>query len=184
MTQIELGYSITDEVDLESPPRLIIFRWLDIESDGSINIKYIANDPPVETTIEDFVKTVKDYPVKAESKILAFADSPLDVKCTEDCWMVFYLDGAWNWQFSSKPGLNSGFSTKKNFGGKYSNLVHVMQGGQEIKGPLDRDGCRLLYLRAKCTNVPFKDGFNLHVDLVLPNGKSTTLIIDPMIRNP
>lgn len=184
MTQIELGYSITDEVDLASPPSRIIFRWLDIESNGSINIKYIAHNDPVEMSIEDFIKSVKDYPVKAETKILPFADSPLDVKCTEDCWMVFYLDSAWNWQFSSKDGLNSGFSTKKPFGGKYSNLVHVMQGGEEIKGPLKRDGCRLLYLRAKCTNAHFKDGFNLHVDLVLPNDKSTTLIIDPMIRNP
>ena len=184
MTQIELGHSIIDEVDLASMPNRIMFRWLDIESNGSINIKYIANEPPFTMDINDFIKTVKDYPEKTEAQILSFADSPLDVRCTEDCWMVFYLDGAWNWQFSSKEGLNSGFSTKKPFGGKYSNLVHVMKGGVEIKGKLDRDGCRLLYLRSKCLNADFKDGFNLHVDLVLRNNKSTTLIIDPMIRNP
>jgi hypothetical protein len=182
MSQIELGYSVESHVDATAPPQRIIFRWLKIDTAGGLNILYASEGEPTDDNIESFIDKL-GYPVSAVPMVPG-RDSPLDVRCTEDCWMVFYLDGDWNWQFSNKPGLNSGFSTKKNFGPKYGNLVHVMNNGDRLHGRLDRDGCRLLYFRAKCGNVHFQDGFNLHVDLVLQLGKSTTLIIDPIIRNP
>jgi hypothetical protein len=184
MSQIELGYSVEQHIDDLSIVNKVLFRWLQIEANGSINITYISDAPPLEVSIDDFLLTLNDYPENPRNGIMAADDSPLDVSCKENCWMVFYLDGKWNWQFSRKNGLNSGFSTKQECSGKYGNLTHVMKGGERIKGPLNKDGCRLLYVKAKCSNVDFKDGFNLHVDLVLPGNKSTTLIIDPVVRNP
>jgi hypothetical protein len=190
-----IGYSLPVRSD-PTPPRRIIFKEIDIVpgktvNDYPINLVYLpknANDPP-EDDLDNFIARVIDRPT---SRAVGLIDSvsPLDLTCSEDCFIIFKLADTWNWQFQPE---GDAFTTKQDEGEKYFNLVHVKKvAGQVVKYPATESpgqSCKLLYFRARGTTTGYEDPFNLIVELVLGtdglgNPRRTKLVIDPDIRYP
>lgn len=188
--EVRLGYRLPD-TGYRKPTEAtrIIYRLIDYDEDtkGNINIFYVDHDDakkPFDAKLDEFITKIIG---RGSSPPLDRVVSPLDTNCSEQCYLVFQLSSSREWQFSNDGDC---FTTKDDEGEKYTDLWHVDSKKYEYpSGEALPDGCRILYLRANCRNVGFRDGFNLCVDLLMGVDKDsqrrrTRLIIDPDIRNP
>jgi hypothetical protein len=189
-TPVVMGYRLpkTGQTDL---PNRVLFREiiLDLSTPDKIDVVYLDHQKATTESISAFVARKTPYPQPSRPK-LDEKSSPLDLHCEEDCFVAFMLSGFHNWWFSTDGDC---FTTKKDLGEKYSDLVHVTNEGVAYPtGVPIPEGCKLLYFRARCNNSNHQDGFNLRIELDLGDAtvggklekRRTQLIIDPDIRFP
>lgn len=200
MSEIILGHRLPRSADpipagtTAAGVSTIIYRLVDYEEKPEvdehgrptgrrrINIKYTSDNRVVRAKLDTFIAEI----LEKDKEAAPLAPSPLDVNCKEECYLVFQLSRTKAWQFGEQ---GDAFTTKQAEGDRYTDLWHVASQDERYPAgePLP-DGCRILYLTARCEDVGFQDGFNLRVDLVLDSAPDrkvrTKLIIDPDIRNP
>lgn len=116
-------------------------------------------------------------------------DGPLDVHCDETTTIVFALvdpgDGR-KFRFSrSSRGISLG-GIPDDDRQNYFGLRHVAVATAGLGTALhhNAEDCRIVYFTARRTEDPFKHSFNLHVEIVYPNGYEMPIIIDPDVRYP
>jgi hypothetical protein len=191
---ITLGYRVPNYSDGSNEPDKIIFREIAIDRTTlpKLNVVYLNNnDKPIYEDIASFIGAQTPY-IPTQRSLVIESSSPLDLHCEDDCFVVFKLSTDDNWHFSTEGDC---FTTKQDFGIKYSNLIHVMSDNRRYgTGTPIPSGCRLLFFRSRCNATAHYDGFNLSVDLDLgtavnpQNGeielRRTKLVIDPDIRFP
>lgn len=119
---------------------------------------------------------------------------PLDLNLSIPTCFIIRLNPAWPWRFSHKAKgatLGPDVSTDPD---NYCHFRHVRGDGTEQWRQFDHpDECRMVYFFARPPagnpTPPFRNAFNLNVELLYPGGpaaeiNSIPIVIDPDIRFP
>lgn len=146
----------------------------------------ILNAPErLETTIAELRNDV--YQPVLPPKAPLPGDGPLDVHCDETTTIVFALvdpgDGR-KFRFSQSSRAISLGGIPDGDRQNYFNLRHVAEDGTETAAHHSGKDCRIAYFTARRTADPFRHSFNIHVEIVYPNGYDMPIIIDPDVRYP
>lgn len=182
----------SDELPNFEPRRIIFGRVGATLGPGGLQIRF-SRTPANLIIPPDGLKACLDCIDAPPAEAAALEDrspaTPLDLVVTEPAILVFELDRAAGWRFSTTTAALSLKNPAD--AARYGGLVHVGEGGRRSGAPLPPDAqCRLAYFSADAPEPPFRHGINLHVELVTPpvhaGGREQVLplIIDPDIRNP
>lgn len=181
-------------------PKRIVVRQLDLSAGASGPITWRDPDEAHPcTSLEDVAKMVAAVRPRGGYNPLPEVEAyhrPLDLNLDRPTCFIIRLNPDWPWRFSHAGRKAKGATLgpevatdQKN----YCNLRHVLDDGSEQYEPFEHPKkCRILYFFAKPPTdpvQPFKNAFNLNIELLYPGGPDTEInsipiVIDPDIRFP
>ena len=183
-------FKLGDELHLPGnwKSEVILYRQINcyLTNEG-IQFEFSAKEDNTTASLNNFIKGIRDRPPMALGR-----ESPLDIKVSKRCYVVFQLSGEYNWTFDPR---HDAVTTKNRRETTYFGLKHVRPRrlGDPIGAPVvATDGyiedCKIAYFAVEPSSKARKDPFNLHVRLGqvsnegIPRG-DIVIIIDPDIRN-
>lgn len=189
------GYNILEATAFPWPsPMIIKHVILTFKIDGDGKLRFWVAEISESDTAEDLAGMSNYAASKVGTHVGSqFRESPLDIKVTQQCWLLIQLDPDKNWQFT--PGQVPCTLKEEDLYGRNIQLRHVFsKNGKAIKGAVSDGGCQTIFfgvvqrgpVEGEVKPDPGRCGINLNVEFVQLDGtvaKKLQLIIDPDVPN-